>query len=159
MMLIKSIGKETELNAEPILKKEFAEVEWISNKKPSSPYDFVCKDSGDIFYIDVKSCIGGMVYIGKNKFNKLKNKEFGNFYYLLYKIGEFHLLSFEDLLKDNRYRIIFKKNKYIYSNRKLVKVSKKTKDKLDKMKIDFEDTYNNVIERLLRNLKNEKINN
>ena len=110
--LINHIGIETEINAKPILEKEFEEVEWISNNKPTSPYDFICKDSGEVFYVDVKSCINGIIYTGKNKFNKLKNKELGNFYFLLYKDYSFHLISFEDLLKDKRYKIIFKKYRY-----------------------------------------------
>ena len=115
---LKMFGEEVEYQAKPILEKELKEVKWISKENPFSPFDFTCKDNNVKLFIDVKSCIRRKIRISKNKFNDLKNGKYPNFYFFLYLGKYFHLISFEELLKDDRYKIIFDRYKYKYKYHK-----------------------------------------
>lgn len=110
--LLNLIGRETERLAKPILEKEFDKVEWVSVINPASPFDFACYDDKKKYYIDVKSCMSGLVYISKNKYNKLLKKKITNFYFMLLIKEGFRLISFENLIKSNKYKIHNIKYKY-----------------------------------------------
>lgn len=110
MNYLKIIGDETEFQAKPILEQEFEIVEWISKDNPNSPFDFLCIDKGTKFKIDVKSCLNRDIIISRKKFERLKQKIYGNFYFLLFGGEGFHLITFEEALQSEMYSFRFRES-------------------------------------------------
>ena len=111
--LLAEYGYEVEQNAKIILEKEFDKIIWVSKKKPTSPFDFLCVKNNKEIKVDVKGCLSKSIYISKNKIERLKKGEFGDFYYMLrIDTSTFHLIHYKDLFKNKNYKIITNKKEY-----------------------------------------------
>ena len=105
------IGLKVERLARPILKSKFDKVEWASKRNWGSPYDFKCYNNKGVHYIDVKTCLSKYVSIPKSKYNKLKKGWLKPFYFMLFVKKEFEIISFEELVKGKKYKIICRKDR------------------------------------------------
>jgi len=122
------IGTDFEREAYKFLKKHFDKVTWM---KHGSRYDFKCYKNG------------------KPKFGETNNKPSlnssqKNVDYLITKMsGKFKIFNKKEILEKIK----------IIKDSKIIKISKKTKHLLDKEKIHYRETYDDLINRILKKIR------